>query len=108
MMRSFNVRDVVDMDVALHGRAFIVTEFAVVAALAAVIAGIEIHINVPTALYATVIALNCATFTVLAATRRRVAAPGLPSVYWLTFLALGLLFIPLVFPVAALQQRSEQ
>lgn len=108
MMRSFNVRDVVDMDVALHGRPFIVTEFALVTALAAVIAGIEIHINVLTALYATVVALNCATFMVLAATRPRLAAPALPSVYWLTFLALVLLFIPLIFPLAALLQRSEQ
>ena len=107
-MVSFQVRDVVDTDVALHGRRFIVTEFALVALVAVAIAAIEVRVDAATAVYAAVVGINCVTFMFLAATRPRLASSALPSVYWLTFLALVLLFVPLVFPAAALIQRRVQ
>lgn len=105
-MSGFQVSDVVDMDVALHGRRFIVTEFALVATVALVIAVVA---TVPWArVYAGVFALNCVTFTWLAAVRPRRRPPQLRSVYALTGFAMLLLFVPFVFPVAALLQRKEQ
>jgi hypothetical protein len=99
------VTDVVDMDVALHGKRFIVTEFAVVAIFAL---GIALVASVAYArVYAVLFAMNCATFAVLAASRPRREAPVLRSVYALTAYAMALLFVPLLFPVAAVMQRRS-
>jgi len=108
-MGRFTVTDVVDMDVALHGRRFIVIEFALVTAVAAAIAVVS---SVEWArVYAAFIAVNCATFMVLAAVRPRRQAPELKGVYLLTAYAMLLLFVPLYFPIAAVftgaRERAE-
>jgi hypothetical protein len=102
-MDWFRVRDVVDMDVALHGKRFIVTEFVLVAAVGCAIALVAAS---PWArVLAALVAVNCITFAWLAAARRRREAPSVGSVYALTGLAMVLLFVPLLFPVAAVWQR---
>ena len=99
------VTDVVDMDVALHGKRFIVTEFALVTAVAVFIALVA---TVEWArVYALLIGVNCATFATLAAVRPRREAPALKGVYVLTLFALALLFVPLYFPLAAIVQRRS-
>jgi hypothetical protein len=99
------VTDVVDMDVALHGKRFIVGEFIFVTAVAVIIALVS---TVEWArIYAALIAVNCATFAVLAAVRPRREAPDLKGVYLLTAFALALLFVPLYFPLAAIAQRRS-
>jgi hypothetical protein len=99
------VTDVVDMDVALHGKRFIVSEFAAVTFIAVAIA---IFSSVPWfRVYAAFVAANCSTFAALAAVRPRRVAPSLKGIYWLTAYALALLFVPLYFPIAALVQRRS-
>ncbi len=99
------VTDVVDMDVALHGKRFIVTEFAVVAAFAL---GIALVASIAYArVYAVLFAINCATFAYLAASRPRREAPTIRSVYALTGAAMALLFVPLLFPITAVVQRRS-
>ncbi len=105
MSGRFAVTEVVDMDVALHGRRFIVAEFAFVSAVAI---GIALVSTVGWArVYAAFIALNCLTFMVLAAVRPRRDAGDLQGIYLLTAYAMLLLFVPLVFPVAALLGRTK-
>lgn len=101
-MEKFVVRDVVDMDVALHGKRFIVSEFALVTVVAVAIA--LVSSMQPVRAYAAFVAVNCATFVVLAAMRPRREPPTLGSVYALTAFALVLLFIPVLFPLAAVLQ----
>ena len=105
-MERFTVREVVDMDVALHGKRFIVSEFAFVTVVAVAIALISSML--PVRAYAAFVAVNCATFMVLAARRPRGEAPTLVSVYVLTAFALVLLFVPLFFPLAAVLQRRRK
>lgn len=104
-MTRFSVTDVVDMDVALHGKRFIVAEFAIVAALAVAIAIVS---SMSWArVYAALFALNCMTFAWLAVARPRRERPALVSVYVLTGFAIVLLFLPLLFPLAAALQRRR-
>jgi hypothetical protein len=58
-------------------------------------------------MYAALIAVNCMTFMVLAAARPRREAPPVRSVYGLTGFAMVLLFVPLLFPLAAVFQRRD-
>jgi hypothetical protein len=105
-MERFQVRDVVDMDVALHGKRFIVAEFALVAAVGCTVALVAAS---PWArVYAALFALNCLTFGWLAAVRPRRDPPGLRGVYALTGFAMLLLFVPLLFPLAAVLQRQRR
>ncbi len=105
MLERFAVTNVVDMDVALHGKRFIVAEFAFVSVVAI---GIALVSTVGWArVYAAFIAINCLTFMVLAAVRPRREAGDRKGVYLLTAYAVLLLFVPLVFPIAAVLSRGE-
>lgn len=115
-MPSFRVRDVVDMDVALHGRRFIVIEFVLMVAFGFAFAGMELYLGglrghvvgyqLVTAAYVAFVTVNCATFLVLAVGACKPSAPDMRSVYWLTVAALVLLALPLAFPVAAARQAA--
>jgi len=103
MGAGFAVTEVVDMDVALHGKRFMVAEFALVAAVAV---GIALISTVGWArVYAGLIGLNCLTFMVLAAVRPRREAGDRKGIRRLTAYAMVLLFAPLVFPLAAVLER---
>lgn len=115
-MQRFVVRDVVDMDVALHGRRFIVGEFALMVASGLAFAGLELYLGawrgpivpfqVLTGAYASLVTFNCLTFLVLAlgATKQPSTPMAMRSVLWLTAYAVLLLFVPLVFPLTAAWQ----
>jgi hypothetical protein len=116
MMRRFMVREVVDMDVALHGRRFIVVEFVLMVAFGLAFAGLEIFLgavrgpivagDLVTAVYVSFVTINCITFLLLALDTEQPATPAMRSIMWLTVAAVVLLGVPLVFPIAAAWQAA--
>lgn len=115
-MPGFMVRDVVDMDVALHGRRFIVVEFVLMIAFGLGFAGLEIYLGTMrgslisyqllTGIYVALVTVNCVTFLVLALTSRKPSPPATRRALWLTAAALVLLAAPLAFPLIATLQTT--
>lgn len=115
-MQRFMVREVVDMDVALHGKRFIVGEFILMSTLGLGFAGLELYLGalrahmvgyqLVTAAYVSFVTINCLTFLLLALRSERQSAPAMRSVLWLTAAAVVLLALPLVFPLVAAWQAS--
>ena len=113
------VRDLVRMDVALNGARFIIIEFALTTVLAAVIGSFVLFAGMPEGSVSVILAglyflscgLNSLTFLLLALSivrhgdrahkadynRRVIGAYSL----W----AIGLILVPLVFPLLAVYQR---
>jgi hypothetical protein len=113
------VRDVVRMDTALNGARFIIIEFALATALAVVIGSFVLFAGTPKGSLSVILAacffflwgLNALTFLLLALSivrrgdrahradysRRVIRIYGL----W----AIGLILVPLVFPLLAVRQR---
>ncbi len=115
-MERFTVRDVVDMDVALHGRRFIVAEFVLMVAFGVGFASLELYLGLlrgpfvayqaVTGVYGALVAINCLTFLLLArASRPPDTTLEKRSILWLTAFAVMLLLVPIAFPVTAALQR---
>lgn len=115
-MRGFMVRDVVDMDVALHGRRFIVGEFVLMSLFGLGFAGMQVYVGamrgpihalqLTTGFYVAFVTLNCLTFLVLALGAKKPTVPAMRSVLWLSAAALVLLAVPVAFPLLAAREAA--